>query len=133
MYGPGYQNLVTPRNADSHHGCFRNGRGSVVHGCVCNLHARQLADHGLKLEDGSKSPLRNFGLIWRIRSKELPARDHRIHDHGTVMVVNPGTEETGIPYGRFCAAPFEIVDNLELALAVFNSQAAIEANIFRNV
>src|SRR5258708_27354753 len=41
-----------------HHGRFRHRRRAVIHRRVSHIHSRELADHGLKLEDGDRKSTR---------------------------------------------------------------------------
>ncbi len=82
-----------------HHGRFRHRGRAVVHGCVGHVHAGQLADHGLKFEDRGERALRDFGLVGRVGSQKLAARDHRIHQHRPVVVVNARAQKGRVAVG----------------------------------
>ena len=78
-----------------HHRLGRGGR-AVVHGGVRHLHAGQLADHGLKFEDGLQGALRHLRLVRRVGGEELAARDQRVDQHRAVVVVRAGAQEIGV-------------------------------------
>ncbi len=87
----------SPRDAHGHHRRFRHRRRAVIHRRIRHFHAGQLADHRLKLEDRRQRALRNLRLIRRVGSQKFAARNHRIHQHRAVMVVNAGPQKRGVP------------------------------------
>ncbi len=68
-------------------------RAAVVHGGVADVHAGELADGRLELEDGLEHALAALRLIGRVRGEELAAADHRVDDGRHVVVVDSGAEE----------------------------------------
>ncbi len=72
-------------------------RRPVVARCVRDVHARQLADDGLVLEDRLEHALAHLGLVRRVGGQKLAAREDRIHDRRDVVVVDPGAEERELP------------------------------------
>ena len=75
MDGAGDDGFVAPGDADGHHHGFRCSGRSVVHAGVRHVHAGELGNHGLELEDGLQRALRNFRLVGRVAGKELAALD----------------------------------------------------------
>ena len=73
--------------APSHHGSFRRSGCAVVHRGVCNVHARQLCNHRLILEDVVERALRYLGLVRRVGRQELRALDEVLHYTRCIVVV----------------------------------------------
>ena len=82
-----------------HHGFGRAGR-AVVHRGVRDFHAGQFADHRLEFEDGLQRALRDLRLVGRVGGEELAARDQRVDDDRTVVVVGARAEEDGVAGAR---------------------------------
>ena len=93
------QHAALAGDAHRHHGGFRHGGRAVVHGSVGHVHAGQLADHGLEFEDGGQRALRDLRLVGRVGGQKLAARDHRIHQHRPVVVVDAGAQKGGVAVG----------------------------------
>ncbi len=68
-------------------------RARVVHRGVGDLHAGELADRGLELEDALQDALTALGLVGRVGGLELGAADDRVDDRRHVVVVDAGAEE----------------------------------------
>ena len=66
---------ATAGKTHGHHYGFGGGGGAVIHGRVGYFHARQLANHGLKFEDGLQRALRDFRLVGCVGGEELAARN----------------------------------------------------------
>ena len=113
----GNQNAVAAGDPHGHHGRFRHRGRAVVHGSVGHFHAGQLADHGLKFEDGGQRALRDFGLIGRVGRQEFAARDHGVHQHRPVMMIDAGAQERCVSVGVFVAAGAEVVDDFVLGFS----------------
>ena len=66
---------------------LRGGRRAVIQGSVGNVHARELANHALVLEDVPERALRNLALIRRVGRQELgTGGDVRNHRRGVVVI-----------------------------------------------
>ena len=102
---------VASGEAHGHHDGFGGAGGAVVHGGVGDLHAGELADHGLELEDGLQGALGDLRLIGRVGGEPLAARDERIDDHGAVVVVGAGAEKDVIAGAVLGGAGAEPVDD----------------------
>jgi hypothetical protein len=74
-------------------------RGAVVAGRVRDVHAGQLADRRLVLEDRLQHALAHLGLVRRVGREELAAREHRVDDGRHVVVVHAGAEERQLRAG----------------------------------
>ena len=70
---------------------------AVVARRVRDVHARQLADRGLVLEDRLEHALAHLGLVRRVRGQEFAALEDRVGDRRYVMVIDPGAEERELP------------------------------------
>ena len=81
-------------------------RRAVVAGRVRDVHARELADRRLVLEDRLQHALAHLRLVRRVRGQELAALQDRVDDRGDVVVVHAGAEErqlaarVGVPLGE---------------------------------
>ena len=73
MHAGSNYGLVAAGYADSHHQSLGRAGGAVVHRRVGDIHAGQLADHRLKLEDGLQRALGNLRLIRGVSREELAA------------------------------------------------------------
>ena len=68
-------------------------RAAVVHGGVADVHAGQLADRRLELEDRLEHALAALRLVGRVGGEELAAADDGVDHGGDVVVVDAGAEE----------------------------------------
>ncbi len=68
-------------------------REAVVAGRVRHVHAGQLADRRLVLEDRLQDPLAHLRLVRRVRRQELAALHDHVDDGGHVVVVDACPEE----------------------------------------
>ena len=69
---------------------------SVVAGGVRDVHAGELADRGLVLEDRLQHALAHLGLVRRVRRQQLAALEDGVDDGGHVVVVDAGAEEADL-------------------------------------
>ena len=91
---------------------FGGGSGAVVHGGVGDFLAGQLAHQGLKFEDGLQRALGDFGLIGRVGSQKFAALNNGVGDYRAQMVVDAGTQKTGVAERIFWArGVFETFDD----------------------
>ena len=116
-----------PGDAHGHHDGLGCAGGAVVHGGVGDLHAGELADHGLELEDGLQGALRDLRLIGRVGGEQLAARDERIDDQRAVVVVGAGAEEADVAGGVLGARRAEPVDDFALGHLARDGEIAGEA------
>ena len=66
---------------------------AVVAGRVRDIHARQLADRRLVLEDRLEDALAHLRLVRRVGGQELATLEDRVDDRRHVVVVHAGAEE----------------------------------------
>src|SRR6185437_13277660 len=68
-------------------------RRPVVPGRIRDIHAGELADRGLVLEDRLQHALAHLGLVGGVRGQQLATLEHGVDDGGDVVVVDPRAEE----------------------------------------
>ena len=83
---------------------FRQRRGAVVHRGVAHVHAGELADRRLELEDDLQPPWLRLGLVGRVRREELGAARHGVDDGRDVGVVHAGARNESSEPARRVAA-----------------------------
>ena len=103
---------------------------AVVAGRVRDVHAGQLADRGLVLEDRLQHALAHLRLVRRVGGQELPARKDGVDDRRHVVVVDPCSEE-----GKLAARVdvlrrelLEVGDDLLLGESGLEVELAVEAH-----
>ena len=106
---------------------FGRARGAVVHAGVGDVHAGQLGNHGLELEDGLQRALRDLRLVGRVAGEELAALHQRIDDHRAVVAIGAGAQEAGVAGRVLLAGGVEVVDDFALALLARDVEVAGEA------
>ena len=77
----GHHHPRAPGRLLGHVAGVRRHRGAVVPGGVGDVHAGQLADGGLVLEDRLQRALAHLRLVGRVGGQELAPPHHRVH-HG---------------------------------------------------
>ena len=99
------------------HGFRRRGR-FIEQRCVGDLHAGQIADHSLKIQQAFQPALRHFGLIRRVRRVPAGIFQHIAQDHAGRDAIGIAQAEIGfenlIARGE-CA---QLAQKLIFALAV---------------
>ncbi len=120
---------VASGDAHGHHDGFGRAGGAVIHGGVGDLHAGQLADHGLEFKDGLQGALRDLRLIGRVGGEPLAARDERVDDQRAVVVVGSGAEHDVIAGGVLGGAGAEPVHDFALGHLGRNREIAVEAEL----
>ena len=79
--------------ADGHEDGLGDGGAALVERGVGDLHAGELADERLELEERLQAALARLRLVGRVGGVELaPPRD-RVHDGGDEVVIRPAAEE----------------------------------------
>jgi len=91
----GYDHLAPLQAVDVDGGDDRlgGGRSAVVVGGVGDLHAGQLADHRLVLEDGLQGPLADLRLVGGVGGIELAPPQNRVYHGGHEVAVGTCAEE----------------------------------------
>ena len=77
--------------------------------------------------------MRDLGLVGRVGSEKLAARDHRIHQHGAIVVVDSRAQERGVAVGVFGRAAAEIIDDFVFGDPGGELQRPLEADGFGQV
>ncbi len=110
-------------------------RAAVVARRVGDVHPRQLADHGLVLEDRLQRSLAHLRLVRRVRGQELAAGEHDVGDGGHVVVVDAGADERQLRAGVDVLRRefLEVAHELRLAERGRNVELAVEANTRRDL
>ena len=88
--------------------------------------SRQLADHGLELEDRLQRALAHLRLVRRVRGQELAAREHDVGDGGHVVVVDARRRRTTAP--RRCATFFAASSSRWRASSARRARAATSSS-----
>ena len=120
--------------APSHHGSFRRGGCAVVHRGVGNVHARQLCNHRLILEDVVERALRYLGLIGRVRRQELRALDEVLHYAGRIVIVASCTGKADeLPRVVRCSQLFEEESQVSLRESFGQFILSLEPRSLRHI
>ena len=123
----GNHGLVAAGDAHGHHHRFGSAGGPVVHAGVGHVHAGQLGDHGLELEDGLQRALRDLGLVGRVAGEELAALDQGVDDDRPVVAISARAQKAGVAGGVLVAGGAEVVDDFALGLLARHVEVAVEA------
>src|SRR5262245_28870687 len=91
------QKLVTLADASSHKNGFSQSRAAVIHRCVRDFHACELAHESLEFEYSLQRSLSDFGLVWRVRGEKFSAADETINDRRNIVIVDTSTQERNKP------------------------------------
>ena len=88
-WGYGIQDYDVAASGDpaGHESGLGEGGGTVIHASVGDVHAGEVADHGLEVVGGLKGALANLGLVGSIGSVELAAAGHVADHAGDVVVI----------------------------------------------
>ena len=114
-------------DADGHHHRLGSAGGTVVHAGVGHVHAGQLGNHGLKLEDRLQRALRDLGLVGRVAGEELAALHQGVDHHRPVVTIGSGAEKAGVAGRVLSAGGAEVVDDLALGLLAWHVEVAVKA------
>jgi hypothetical protein len=114
---------------------FGECRASVVHRGVCQVHSREPRHDRLELVDHLKSALAHFGLIRRVRRRELGPRRDGTGRRGNAHVVHAAADEAderarGVVFRRELR---QAGQRLRLGDARFDRQTTFHANRGRDV
>jgi hypothetical protein len=115
-------------------GVRRDG-GPVVPGGVRDVHARELADDRLVLEERLEHALAHLGLVRRVGGQELAPLEDRVDHCRDVVVVHTGAEERDLLAGGCVAGGerFQPPNDLLLGERLVEVQLAVEADPRRDV
>ena len=110
MDRPGQQDSPPTRNASRHQDRLSQSRTPLVHGSIGDLHSGELANEGLKLEDGLQGSLADLGLVGCVGGQKLPPGTEAVDHQGNKMLVDPGSQEGKDP-GRIPA--FQLAESIQ--------------------
>ena len=109
------------------------GRGGFIkHGCVGNRHARQVAHHGLKINQRFEPALRDFGLVGCVGG--VPGRVFKnvaLNDAGRVVAVIALANKT-FKHLVFSGNCFQLLKRCRLSHRRGNCHGAVACNGARN-
>ena len=117
----------------AHGSGLSSGGSAVINRGVGNVHAGQLADHGLILEDGLQDALAHFGLIGGIGSQELFLGGDILDDAGDIMVIGAGTAQNGGKNLVLCRHGGNSVGHFHLAHPLGDVQGSVEIHLGRHI
>ena len=109
------------------------GGGPVIHGGVGHVHAGELADHGLILEDRLQKPLAHLRLIGGIGRQKLLLGGDVLDDGGNVVVIGPRAPQNGGVGAVFGGHGGHRPGGLQLAHAVGDVQRLPQQHLLRHV
>ena len=109
------------------------GGGAVIDRGVGNVHAGQLADHGLILEDRLQNTLAHFGLIGGVGSQELFLGGNILDNAGDVMVISASTAQNGGKNLVLCRHGGNSVGHFHLAHPLGDVQGSVEIHLGRHI
>ena len=96
----GEHRLPPPRHAVRHQHRLGGGGRAVVHGGVGDLHAGEVRDLRLELEEILQRALRDLRLVGRVGGQELRALDDVVDRRRHMMAVGAGADEERPVAGR---------------------------------
>ena len=94
MNGARNENLLTPIRIERHDRALRKRRRPVINGSVRDIHPGQQANVSLPLINRLQIPLRNLGLIRRIRRQKLAAHRQTPESPAAHNADTPPPQET---------------------------------------
>ena len=109
------------------------GGGPVIHGGIGHVHAGELADHGLILEDRLQKPLAHLRLIGGIGRQKLLLGGDVFDDGGNVVVIGPRAPQNGGVGAVFGGHGGHRPGGLQLAHAVGDVQRLPQQHLLRHV
>jgi hypothetical protein len=97
VHGAGDDDAVAVGLDHRHHGSLGGGGGGLVHGGIGDIHAGEVGDHRLELEDRLQPPLAGLRLVRRVGGEKLRAADHLRHRGRDEATVGAGPDEAVKP------------------------------------
>jgi hypothetical protein len=89
--------LVTAGDAAGHEAGLGEGGGAIVHAGVGDVHAEELAGHGLEFEHRLQGALADLRLVGRVGGVVLAAADDVGDGAGDEVPVSAAAQEAGSP------------------------------------
>ena len=124
------ENPVFPAHDPQRHQCrLSEGRAAVIHGCVRDVHTRELTNSALVFVHGLKGSLADFGLIRGVSSVEFRPRYYVKDRLGNVMVVSSAAGKED----QFPVPPGDVLEklfDLHLRQSRWQLQLALETRFF---
>ena len=117
----------------AHGGGFRGGAGAVIHGGVGHVHAGDLADHGLILENGLQHALAHLGLVGRVRGKELLLVGDGLYHGGDVVIIGTGAPQHRGEQNVFGGHGGHRLAHFQLAHSLWEIQRTVQKGFGRHV
>ena len=111
---------------------LRRSGAAVIVGGVGHIHAGELADHGLELENALKHALRNFRLIRRVAGDKLLAGGDGLDNGGDEMAIRAGAAKNGLVDLVLLCHGGDHLAHFQLAEALGELQAVADEHIVRN-
>ena len=109
------------------------GSGPIVYRGVGHVHAGELTDHGLILEDGLQQALAHFRLIGGVGREELLLGGDIFDDGGDVVVIGPCAAENGGIGAVFGGHGGHRPACLQLAHAIGDVQGFPQEHLLRHI
>ncbi len=122
----GDHRLTAAGDTGGHHQRLGRAGRAVVHGGVGHVHAGQLADHGLELEDRLQRTLGDLRLVRGVGGEEFSAGDERIDDDRAVVRVGARAQEGGIALRAFGGALAEELHDLAFGVGARNLEVGLQ-------
>ncbi len=130
MHGARDEHVATVGEAFGHQNGFGECGGTVVHRCVSDFLAGELAHQRLKLEDCGERTLREFGLVRRVGGQEFAALDQRVGGNRAKMLVDTSAEKGSVTASILRRARLKILDDLRLGKRPRQIQRLAQAKFF---
>ena len=132
MSGRGAENGLSAALA-AHINRFGSGGSTVVNRGIGNIHAGQLADHGLIFKDRLKDTLADFCLIRGVAGEEFLFADDALDDSRDVVVISAGAAEDGIKHNAVGSDAVHLAADLQLGFAGGQVQLVVEPELSGDV
>ena len=122
-----------PLPVPAHGNALRRGGGPVIHRGVGCVHAGELADHGLELEDGLQHALADLRLIGGVGGDKLLLGGDAAHRGGDIVVIGPGSPQDGGKTDVLSRQIFYGQADLQLAFGLRKVQRTVDVHFVGHV
>ena len=130
--GPGHEDAGSVGNAHRHGYRFRCPCRSLVHRGVGNIHAGQLADHGLKFKNGLQRSLGNLRLVGSVGGKELAPLHQGVDNDRAIVAIGAGAKKAGVAGCAIGRSLAKVLDDLGLCHLPGNNQIPFQTVLLRD-